>query len=154
MKIPELLAVLLVAQAANGVSVETPKGWTRIEDPQKPVLLKPSDVPQGRECFLLIHPPADVKITVEALLDQAVQAQMAGKVIQGDIQKIEVGIFKSAILTLQTRQGATQYVAVHATVWGQRGQTLVYSASDFEIFKRYSTDVLATLSKATAPKSP
>jgi hypothetical protein len=74
--------------------------------------------------------------------------------VQGDIQRYETGIFKVALLSQKTPQGSTEYLAIHATVWGKRGQSIVYRASDFEIFKRYSPDVLAVLSKATAPKSP
>jgi hypothetical protein len=150
-----LLAALVLAQAAEGVALETPKGWIRTEDPQKRIAqLRPPDVPQNRECELRISPPVDVAATTDALLDQLIGTLTAGKQVQGDIQRYETGIFKVALLSQKTPQGSTEYLAIHATVWGKRGQSIVYRASDFEIFKRYSPDVLAVLSKATAPKSP
>jgi len=150
-----LFAALILAQAGEGVALDTPRGWTRTEDPQKRfVQLRPPDVPQNRECELRISPPVDVASTADALLDQLVGTLTAGKQVQGDIQKYETGIFKVALLSQKTAEGSTEYLAIHAAVWGKRGQSIVYRASDFEIFKRHSADVLAVLSKATAPKSP
>lgn len=147
-----LLLAALLAQAADGVSLDTPKGWTRTEDPQKRfVQVWPPNVPQGRDCTLLIYPPVDVAVDSDALLDQVVRNMTAGKKVQGDIQKFESGIFKVAVVTQVTPQGWTEYLGIHATVWGRRGQAILYAASDFELFKRFSTEVLEVMSKATAP---
>ena len=150
-----LIAALMLVQATEGVALETPKGWIRTEDPQKAfVQLRPPDVPPNRECRLLISPPVDVSVAADALLDQLIGKLTAGRQVQGDIQRYDTGIFKVALLSQVTPQGSTEYLAIHATVWGKRGQSIVYRGSDFEIFKRYSAEVLAVLSKATAPKSP
>jgi hypothetical protein len=150
-----LVAALMLVQATDGVTVEAPKGWVRSDDPQKRfVLFRPPDVPQKRECVLVVTPPVDVAVGAETFLDQLIRSLTAGNQVQGDIQKYDSGIFKVALLSQTTPQGATEYLAIHAAVWGKHGQSVVYKGSDFEIFKRYSTDVLAALSKATLPKGP
>jgi len=147
-----IACVLLLAQAADGVGLETPKGWTRTEDPQKRfVAYRPPDVPAGRDCNVLVYPPIDVDAGADALVDQMVRNLSLGKRMLGPVQKVDVGRFRAAIVSLQTPQGWREVLAIHGVVFGRRGQGVLFAASDGDLFKQHSATVAGMLAKATIP---
>lgn len=147
-----LASTLLLAQAGDGLSFETPKDWTKQEDPQKRYwLLTPPNLPAGKECGVLIFTPQDVAVELPQYLDHLVKNATGTSQLVGEIQSRTVGSFQVAIWTQRTPLGATQYVAVHAARWGNRGQAVLYLGNDLEIFKARAADVIAMVTKVVVP---
>lgn len=146
------LAALLLAQSGDGLSFETPKDWTRQEDPQKRyVLLSPPNLPAGKECGVLIFPPQDVTVELPQYLEHLVKNATGTSLVTGETQTRAIGSFQAMIWTQRTVLGATQHLALHAAKWGNRGQSVLYMGNDLEVFKARAPDVIAMMTKVVVP---
>ncbi len=147
-----LALTLLCAQGADGVGLETPKGWKRRDDAQQRMtFFSPPDLPQGREATVIVYPVIDAAISADAMVDNMVRVMGQGKRRTSDVQKIEIGPFRVGVFSQQAPQGAMEYMAVHAIRWGDKGQGILFAASDPELFKSHSPTVAAMLTKAVVP---
>jgi len=148
------LAVLLLAQSADGLTFETPKDWTRQEDPQKRfVLLSPPNLPAGKECGVLIFPPEDVAVELPHYVEHLVKNATGTSQKVGESQTRTIGSFQVVIWTQRSPLGATQHLALHAVKWGNRGQAALFMGNDLEVFKAQAPEVIAMMTKVVVPKA-
>jgi hypothetical protein len=147
------LATLLLAQSTDGLTFETPKEWTRQEEPQKRyVLLTPPNLPAGKECGVLIFPPEDVAVDLSQYLEHLVKNATGTSQKVGETQTRTIGSFQVLIWSQKSPLGATQHLALHAVKWGNRGQSVLYLGNDLEVFKAQAPDVITMMTKVVVPK--
>lgn len=149
-----LVLALLLQTQPDGIGLEAPKDWTRMEDPQKRfILFVPPGIPQGKDGALLVFNPAEFSGSADEYLDALIRNANQGSQLLGQIQKFDVGKFRSAVFTAQTAQGSIQYVGIHAARWGNRAQGVLFATSDREFYKVRSTEVHAMLNRAVFPQA-
>lgn len=155
MNVAGALALALLAPQADQLGLEPPKGWTAQEDPQKRyTAYLPPDLPAGQGCALMVFPAQEVRFgTVDAYLDWLIQNASQGGEILDKVQKVDIASFRVGVFTLKNAQGQFQFVGVHAAKWGARGQAVLFFASDLELFKAKTPDVLGMLNRAVVPKA-
>lgn len=140
------------AQAADGLTFERPEGWERREDPRsKQLAYLPPNLPAGKDCAVLIFPAQKFDGTAQAYLDQLVQNATRGNQLQGDVQHVDVGSFRVAVLVQKTPQGITQVLAIHVARWGASAQAVLFASTDLEMFKTHGASVKAMIQKVAVP---
>src|SRR5437868_7322195 len=147
-----LLLSLLCAQAADGLGLETPKGWTRKDDPQKRfVQYVPPNIPAGGDCTVIVYPPAEYAGSTDQILDAMLGGMTQGKRALGAPQRLEIGMYRVGVVSQQPAQGPPEYLALHVTRFGTRIQAVLFAANDAAFFKARTPEVLAMLNKAVVP---
>jgi hypothetical protein len=142
----------LTLQAADGLTFETPKGWTRTTAPNgKDTYLQPPDVPGDKECIVIISPPQEFEGTLQAFLDQKVQAATKGNELQGKVQFLDVGSFRVAWIVQKIPSGAMQFWAIHAAQWGKKAQMALFAATDYELMKKHTPAAQEMFLKVAVP---
>src|SRR5262249_29567415 len=147
-----LTLLLGLVQGGDTLGLEAPKGWKRQEDPQKRfVQYTPPKIPAGGDCTLLVYPPTEYAGTAENFLDAMVGSMTQGKRALEPVQKLDIGIFRAALIAQQNQAGLQEYLAVHAVKVGTKIHAVLYGANGFELFKQNTMEVFTMLKKAAAP---
>ncbi len=153
MNVAAALTLAFLSRQADQLGLEPPKGWTAQEGPQKQfTAYLPPNVPANQGCALMVFPAQEVRFTTnDEYLDWLIQNATQGGTIQDKIQKVDIGSFRVGTFTFKNAQGQTQYVMVQAAKWGARGQSMLWFATDFELFKSKLIDVMAVMNTAKVP---
>jgi len=147
-----LLIGVVASQSGDGLGLEAPTGWKRQEDPEKRfVQYIPPNVPAGGDCTVLVYPPTEYPGSAETFLEAMVVPLRQGKRSLGDVQRMDIGIFKAAIISQQNAQGQNEFLALHTVKVGTKVHAVLYGANDAALYKARTPDVLAMLNKAKAP---
>jgi hypothetical protein len=151
-----VLALLQSGQATGDLKFRPPQGWQHQALKDGRIVVRPPDVPDGKECSVLLVPAA------EGDLDQnfnnawqrvagATKVVRRGKAVSG---KTSGGFDTRSMSALMDEAGARNHVNVFAVGAGTKVRMALFMANDEELFNERLPDVKAMLDSVYLAKAP
>ncbi len=149
--IPALL--LLAVQVPDALSYNPPAGWLRAVNPQTGlVTFAPPGVPRNRSCAIAIFPAEAVTAPAQDYHNEMVRRATLNSRLLELPQHAGNGTFLVTALHELAPNGAPIWIMLYTARWGDRGQTVMFSADTPDLFKRYAPAADAMVHAMTVPQ--
>jgi len=147
------LLLLLASQAPSGLGYQPPAGWLRAANPQTGlVTFAPPDVPRNHACAVAIFPVEAVSGSAQDYHNEMVRRATLNSRLLELPQHAGNGAFLVTALHELAPNGAPIWIMLYTARWGDRGQTVMFSADSPDLVKRYAPAADAMVHAMTVPQ--
>jgi hypothetical protein len=145
--------LLLAAQVPGGLAYEPPAGWLRAVNPQTGlVTFAPPGLPRNRSCAIAIFPAEAVTAPAQDYHNEMVRRATLNSRLLEPPQHAGNGAFLVTALHELAPNGAPIWIMLYTARWGDRGQTIMFSADAPDLVKRYAPAADAMVHAMTVPQ--
>ena len=145
--------LLLAAQVPGSLAYQPPAGWLRAVNPQTGlVTFAPPGVPRNRSCAIAIFPAEAVTVPAQDYHNEMVRRATLNSRLLELPQHAGNGAFLVTALHELAPNGAPIWIMLYTARWGDRGQTVMFSADAPDLAKRYAPAADAMVHAMTVPQ--